>query len=79
MALGYILEQFESIEPPLPSGVVLLGHLFVLSDPRALAANRPSVQAINIMFLFSNIIVFLYDFFLYLGNQLPIINQMDNQ
>lgn len=61
MALGYVFEQFETLPPPIPSAVVLLGHLFVLSDPRALSSERPSVQIINILFLLSNILMFIYD------------------
>lgn len=77
MAIGYVLEQFENIEPPLPSAVVLVGHLFVLSDPRSLSPNRPSVQILNLIFLFSNILMFLYDFVIALEINLPRIQELD--
>lgn len=77
MALGYILEQFEGFDPPVPSAVVLLGHIFVLSDPRALSPTRPSVQIINLIFLVSNILVFLYDFVVSLRYDLHIVSEMD--
>lgn len=76
MAIGYLLEQFENIEPPLPSAVVLIGHLCVLSDPRTLSPDKPSVQVINIIFLISNILVFLYDFAIALQLEIvPVINE----
>lgn len=77
MAMGYVLEQFESVDPPLPSAVVLFGHLLVLSDPRTLSPSQPSVQAINIIFLVSNILVFLYDLVLSLQYDLHVVSQMD--
>lgn len=77
MALGYILEQFESINPPVPSAVVLVGHLCVLSDPRTLSPDKPGVQIINLIFLVSNILVFLYDFVVALDFELPLINELD--
>lgn len=77
MALGYILEQFESVEPPVPSAVVLVGHLCVLSDPRTLSPDKPGVQIINLIFLVSNVLVFLYDFVVALNFQVPMINELD--
>lgn len=77
MALGYILEQFESVEPPVPSAVVLIGHLCVLSDPRTLSPDRPGIQIINLIFLISNILVFLYDSVVALHFQVPMINELD--
>lgn len=77
MALGYVLEQFETVEPPLPSAVVLVGHLFVLSDPQTLSPDRPSVQIINVIFLISNALVFLYDFIVSLHYNMPAIQEMD--
>lgn len=62
MALGYVMEQFETVDAPLPSAVVLIGHLFVLTDPRALSPEKPNVQTLNLIFLLSNILVFIYDF-----------------
>lgn len=61
MALGYILEQFQSVGPPLPSAIVLIGHLCVLTDPKALSPDRPIVQIINAVFLFSNVVMFIHD------------------
>ncbi|CAG9563558.1 unnamed protein product [Danaus chrysippus] len=63
MAMGYVLEQFQNIEPPLPSAMVLLGHLCVLTDPLSLSPSRPYVQIVNLLFLLSNITMFLYDLF----------------
>lgn len=77
MAMGYILEQMESVRPPVPSAVVLVGHLCVLSDPRTLSPEQPSVQVINLIFLISNILVFLYDFIVALEYDLPLINELD--
>lgn len=72
MAIGYILEQFENVAPAVTSGVVLLGHLCVLSDPRALSPHHPKVQMINIIFLLSNIIVFIYDITMSLDSEIPV-------
>lgn len=77
MALGYILEQFESVEPPVPSAVVLVGHLCVLSDPRTLSPDKPAVQIINLIFLVSNILVFIYDSIVALNYQVPMITELD--
>ncbi|CAH2091828.1 unnamed protein product [Euphydryas editha] len=77
MALGYILEQFQSVGPPLPSAVVLIGHLCVLTDPRTLSSERPSVQIINIVFLFSNILMFLIDLIRALEYDVPRITEID--
>lgn len=77
MALGYILEQFESVEPPVPSAVVLVGHLCVLSDPRTLSPEKPGVQVINLIFLVSNVLVFLYDLVVAMNFQMPMINELD--
>ncbi|KAG7305244.1 hypothetical protein JYU34_009284 [Plutella xylostella] len=32
MGAGYLLEHLNTFRPPLPSGVVLIGHVFVLND-----------------------------------------------
>lgn len=79
MALGYVLEQFEGIEPPLPSGVVLIGHLCVLSDPRTLSPDKPGVQVINLIFLISNILVFLYDFAMSLRIDILAISELEQR
>lgn len=79
MALGYILEQFEGVEPPVPSGVVLIGHLCVLSDPRTLSSGKPSVQIINLIFLISNILVFFYDFAMALRFDFLAINEIEQR
>lgn len=63
MAVGYALEQFQNIEPPLPSAMVLLGHLCVLTDPVILSPSHPYVQIVNLLFLLSNIFMFFYDLF----------------
>lgn len=77
MALGYLLEQVGNFEPPVPSAVVLLGHLCVLSDPRTLSPDNPGVQIINLMFLISNVMVFLYDFIVSLEYNVPQITDLD--
>ncbi|CAK1551683.1 unnamed protein product [Leptosia nina] len=77
MALGYILEEIESIQPPLPSAVVLIGHLCVLTDPRTLSVEQESVRIINIIFLISNLLVFVYDFIVALDLNMPPINELD--
>lgn len=78
MALGYVMEQFEGVEPPLPSAVVLIGHLCVLSDPRTLSPEKPSVQIINLLFLISNILVFVYDFAIALEiDMIPTISEFE--
>jgi hypothetical protein len=77
MAMGYLLEQIESVQPPMPSAVVLVGHLCVLSDPRAISPDQPNVQVINLIFLISNILVFLYDYIISLEYELPLIHELD--
>lgn len=77
MAMGYMLEQIEYVQPPLPSAVVLVGHLCVLSDPRTLSPAQPSVQVINVIFLISNVLVFLYDFFVAMDYDVPEISELD--
>ncbi|XP_073967367.1 aminopeptidase N-like [Choristoneura fumiferana] len=79
MALGYLLEQVGNFEPPVPSAVVLLGHLCVLSDPRTLSPDNPGVQIINLMFLISNVMVFLYDFVVSLEYNVPQIADLDRR
>lgn len=78
MAVGYILEQTGSFEAPIPSFFVLLGHICVLSDPRALSSDEPSRQVINIIFLVSNVLVFVYDVMLAAGYNLPSIGVVDD-
>lgn len=61
MAIGYVLEQFETVGPPVPSGVVVLGHLCVLTNPDSLPPERPIIQVINLLFFISNIVTFIND------------------
>lgn len=61
MTIGYILEQLHNVGPPIPSALVLIGHICILTDPRALSPGRPVVQIINIIFLVGNILMFIYD------------------
>lgn len=61
MAVGYVMDHFGCYEAPLPSAFILLGHLFVLSDPNTLSLEKPKVRVINIIFLFGNIFSFVYD------------------
>lgn len=75
MALGYILEQFDNVDPPLPSAVVLIGHLCVLSDPRTISSDHPHVQIVNLVFLFSNILVFIFDFLVALDYNITVISE----
>ncbi|CAF4955164.1 unnamed protein product [Pieris macdunnoughi] len=77
MALGYILEEIDSFQPPVPSAVVLIGHLCVLTDPRTLTTEQESVRILNIIFLISNLLVFVYDFVLALEFNMPPINELD--
>lgn len=77
MAIGYALEQFDCIAPPIPSLVVLIGHLCVLTDPRSLSFDNPGTQIVNVIFLISNILVFLYDLLTSMNIPLPMIQDMD--
>lgn len=77
MAIGYVFEQFETVGPPVPSGVVLLGHLCVLTNPESLPPERPIIQIINILFFISNIVTFINDIirvFLASAPQMPPVN-----
>lgn len=77
MAIGYIVEQFGVVEPPFPSGVILIGHLCVLADPGTLSPDKPTNQLINIILLISNILVFTYDFIVSLHYDIPTVEELD--
>lgn len=78
MGIGYAIEQLELLESPLPSAMVLIGHLCVVADPRALASEKTCVRIVNLIFLISNILVFLYDFIAAMAFDLPTISEMDH-
>lgn len=71
MGAGYLLEHLNTFRPPLPSGVVLIGHVFVLSDPQALSPQRPRLRVVNSIFFLSNLFVFVYDIVVALGGNDP--------
>lgn len=77
MGLGYAFEQLDIIEAPIPSAVVLIGHFCVLADPRALSPDKSSVRIINLIFLISNILVFIYDFIVSMDIPLRTIFEME--
>lgn len=77
MAVGYIVEHLGVVDPPFPSGVILIGHLCVLADPGSLSPEKPTNQLINIILLISNIMVFIYDFFVSLHYDIPTIEDLD--
>lgn len=77
MALGYLLERYGDVEPPVPSAVVLVGHLCVLSDPRTLAPGTSRTLFVNLLLFLSNVLVFLYDFIIALWFDVPITKKRE--
>lgn len=78
MAMGYVLEQIECAEPPIPSAVVLLGHVCVLSDGKALNSEETTVKLFTLIFLVSNLFVFLYDVLIALGFSISTNGILEN-
>lgn len=77
MVVGYVIEQTETFGPPIPSGIVLFGHLCVVLQSPRLTTDFTSAKIINLIFLISNILMFFYDILVALGFDVPVVSDLD--